>query len=197
MKMYQLTRVSGKDEYRIQGTKVSSIKYRSELPYRTVFLSPFDMNLLYFAPSLRRDYIDSILSRTYAQFPQVRREYERIMRQRNALLKKIREGEAKKDDLDFWDKKFSEVASQYREYRMSYVDFVQDHFHIIQNFLPKYTLSFRYSSKIFSKSPLDEILAYLSLNRDRDILSGHTHIGPHLDDFSFVIGSGSTYDSPL
>ena len=53
------------------------------------------MNLLYFAPGVRRDYIDSILSRTYTQFPKVKREYDLTMRQRNALLKKIREGEAK------------------------------------------------------------------------------------------------------
>jgi recombinational DNA repair ATPase RecF len=49
------------------------------------------MNLLYFAPSIRRDYIDSILDRTFSQFRMVKREYEGVMRQRNALLKKIRE----------------------------------------------------------------------------------------------------------
>ena len=79
------------------------MKYREELPYRTVFVSPFDMNLFYFAPSLRRDYIDSILARTFAQFSSVKRDYDESMRQRNALLKKIRDGEAKREDLSYWD----------------------------------------------------------------------------------------------
>jgi recombinational DNA repair ATPase RecF len=49
------------------------------------------MNLFYFAPSYRRDYIDSILERSYESFRSVRREYDTIMRQRNALLESIRE----------------------------------------------------------------------------------------------------------
>lgn len=61
------------------------------LPWRTVYISPFDMNLLYFAPSMRRDAMDTILARVYEQFGSVRRDYDMIMRQRNALLKKIRE----------------------------------------------------------------------------------------------------------
>ncbi len=71
------------------------------------------MNLLYFAPSIRRDYIDLILARSYEQFSKVRRDYELVMRQRNALLKKIRDGFAKKEDLDFWDQKFAECADMY------------------------------------------------------------------------------------
>lgn len=66
-----------------------------ELSYRTVFLSPFDMNLFYFAPSARRDFIDGILTRAFGQFRSVKRKYDEILAQRNALLKKIREGVAK------------------------------------------------------------------------------------------------------
>ena len=94
----------------IQGKKVSGVKYREELPFRSVLVSPFDMNLLYFAPSWRRDYMDSVLSRIFAQFSKVRRDYDITMRERNALLKKIREGEAKREDLDYWDKSFCEKA---------------------------------------------------------------------------------------
>jgi DNA replication and repair protein RecF len=64
------------------------------LPWRTVYISPFDMNLLYFAPSIRRDTMDTVLSRVYGQFSTVKREYDMVMRQRNALLKKIRDGES-------------------------------------------------------------------------------------------------------
>ena len=110
--------------------KVSGIKYRENLPYRTVFLSPFDMNLLYFAPSLRRDYIDSILSRVFTQFPKAKRDYENVMRQRNALLKKIRENEAKKSDLDYWDTIFIEQTILYLTYREKWRDFMQSSFDI-------------------------------------------------------------------
>lgn len=77
------------------------------LPWRTVHISPFDMNLLYFAPSIRRDAMDTTLARVYEQFAKIKKEYEGVMRQRNALLKKIREGISKEDELDFWDDTFA------------------------------------------------------------------------------------------
>jgi DNA replication and repair protein RecF len=83
------------------------------LPWRTVHISPFDMNLLYFAPSMRRDYMDTVLSRSHGQFSALKKNYDIVMRQRNALLKKIRDGEAKRQDLDFWDQKFAECADTY------------------------------------------------------------------------------------
>lgn len=88
-------------------------KYLEELPFRSVYVSPFDMNILYFSPAMRREYLDDILSRAYSQFAKIRRDYELVMRQRNALLKKIREKEVDASGLDFWDAKFAEIAVQY------------------------------------------------------------------------------------
>lgn len=90
-KSYRMVRDDTREYYAIQGSKTTKPKYLAALPWRTVHISPFDMNLLYFAPSMRRDYIDLILSRTYEQFPRVRRDYDLAMRQRNAMLKKIRD----------------------------------------------------------------------------------------------------------
>jgi DNA replication and repair protein RecF len=58
----------------------------------------------------------------------------------------------------------------------------------IDQFLRKYTLTFNYQSKYIQEKDIEGfILNYLKENRDRDILTGHTHIGPHLDDFGFII----------
>jgi DNA replication and repair protein RecF len=199
-KIYSLTRQDTRDIYAIQGTKVTAKKYRESLPYRSVFISPFDMNLLYFAPSVRRDYIDSILDRTFHQFRIVKREYEAIMRQRNALLKKIREWEAKREDLDFWDRSFAEKASIYGLYRKKWLIFIRENVDQILKFLEEYTLECIYESRyLHEEENEDFILSYLRENRERDILTGHTHIGPHLDDFAFhVIREGvSSSDASL
>ena len=147
----------------VQGKKVSGLKYREELPFRTVFVSPFDMNLLYFAPSHRREYIDSILARTFAQFSKVKRDYEQTMRERNALLKAIREGEAERADLLYWDTSFAEKAHVYLLYRKKWYDFVASNTHIIRGFLGKYALRFEYTTKTPLSTPDFEtsILAYL------------------------------------
>lgn len=89
------------------------------------------MNLLYFAPKERRDYIDNILERAFGQFRMVKRDYEIIMRQRNALLKRIRDGENERKDLDFWDKNFAEKAMIYGLYRKKWYSFVSENIHQI------------------------------------------------------------------
>lgn len=118
------------------------------LPWRTVHISPFDMNLLYFAPAMRRDYIDLILSRTYAQFPGIKRDYDLVMRQRNAMLKSIREGLSKREDLDYWDSKFAEVTESYGLYRARYVDYVRYAMEQFPTFFAKYTPVFHYESSV-------------------------------------------------
>jgi DNA replication and repair protein RecF len=85
------------------------------------------MNLLYFAPNIRREYMDSILERAFEQFSKVRKEYEQVVKQRNALLKKIREQQARKEDLDFWDTKHAELSELYLLYRRKYTDYLSTH----------------------------------------------------------------------
>lgn len=151
------------------------------------------MNLFYFAPGIRRDMLDDILERAFGQFRKIRKEYTEVMRQRNALLKKIREGEGVREDLMYWNKLFAEKAYLYELYRLKWRNFVDENMEYIRSLLPQYHISHTYTSKTddkskeYGKNTEDTILTYLIENTERDILTGHTHIGPHLDDFFFGI----------
>lgn len=112
------------------------------------------MNLLYFAPGARRDAMDSILSRTFGQFSKVKRDYDGTMRQRNALLKRIRDGEADRQDLDYWDASFAEKASLYHLYRKKWCDFVTEQSEVLQKAIGKYEVRFSYISRIEEQSTL-------------------------------------------
>lgn len=187
-KSYRMFRDENREYFSIQGSKITKPKYMQALPWRTVHISPFDMNLLYFAPSIRRDYIDLILARTHEQFTHVRRDYELTMRSRNALLKKIRDGLTKREDLDFWDKKFAEYAYMYGLYRSKYRDYIISSLSRFPEFFGKYSPEFFYESDwINEEDPQKFIEQYLLENRERDILTGHTHIGPHRDDWRFKV----------
>jgi DNA replication and repair protein RecF len=189
-KSYRIIRDDVREYFVIQGAKHTKPKYMKALPWRTVHISPFDMNLLYFAPSMRRDYIDLILSRTHDQFSGVRRDYDLVMRQRNAMLKKIREGLAKREDLDFWDQKFAECADLYGMYRSRYSAYVTSAILRFPDFFGKYSLSFHYESNWINEDDRCMYIAeYLHNNRERDILTWHTHIGPHRDDWGFRIAT--------
>lgn len=179
-----------KDNFFIQSKKFTKPKYLDELPFRSVYVSPFDMNILYFAPWIRRDYLDDILSRAYWQFSKIKKNFELVMKQRNALLKKIREQEADINDLDFWDEKFAESAYQYGLYRERYIRFVQEKIPQLPDFFGLYNISIHYNGEwIYQSNPIEFIKNYLQSNRQRDIFSGHTHIGPHRDDFSLIMNS--------
>jgi DNA replication and repair protein RecF len=205
-KNHRLVRDADREYFLIQGSKHTRPKYMQALPWRTVHISPFDMNLLYFAPSMRRDYIDLILSRTHEQFSQVRKNYDLAMKQRNALLKKIREWLAHREDLDFWDGKFAEYATIYGLYRTRYRDYVQDSLVRFPAFFWKYNLLFSYESSVYlawleqwdqTQDDTTIIVDYLKKNRERDILTWHTHIGPHRDDWWFVLNSDSWVPIPV
>lgn len=155
------------------------------------------MNLLYFAPSLRRDYLDGILMRSYAQFAQVKRDYETTMRQRNALLKSIRENKARSQDLDFWDDAFARVANTYGIYRERIRDFIVESTWGIDPLYTSYVPRFVYTSSWIDQGDREAyIQSYLHENRERDILTGHTHIGPHRDDWWYMVHTrGSESDT--
>lgn len=187
-KNYILMESSSKESYFVQGKKFTKPKYQAELPFRTVYVSPFDMNILYFAPGYRREYLDDILSRSFAQFAKIKKDYELVMRQRNALLKKIKEWHASENDLDFWDKKFAEIATHYGIYRERYIRFIHEEIPKLPDFFSLYRVGIAYIGEwINAENPEEFIITYLRENRQRDIFSGHTHIGPHRDDFVLII----------
>lgn len=141
---YRLLQDDKRSFFAVQGTKTTKPKYMSALPWRTVYISPFDMNLLYFAPSMRRDAMDMTLSRVYEQFSKVKKDYELVMRQRNALLKRIRDGGAQSDELEFWDDKFALLAETYGLYRFRYTRYIQDALARFPSFFSRYPIEFCY-----------------------------------------------------
>lgn len=56
------------------------------------------------------------------------------------------------------------------------------------DFFGKYDLELFYEGEwIYSEDPEKYICEFLKNNRQRDIFSGHTRVGPHRDDFGFRI----------
>ncbi len=147
-----------------------------------------EMNILYLWPGLRRDFLDEALLLAYPEFLKFKREYSLALKNRNSLLKQIREWTSDRSTLDLWDSLFVERANVYYIYRKKLIDFIQEHTTSIETLLEeKYQLKFTYISKVNFQNLESDMLKYLKENKERDIITGHTYIGPHLDDFSCVI----------
>jgi len=68
-----------------------------------VLFSADDIELVYGSPQGRRRYLDVLLSQTSAHYLHALQRYQRVLAQRNHLLRSLREGRAGEDELAFWD----------------------------------------------------------------------------------------------
>lgn len=187
----------------LNSNKVSTIRdfYGNFL---AVIFSPKDIELIDGAPQLRRKYIDNILSKFMESDGLVYfsslLNYNRALKQRNALLKKIRKEEAEKKELDIWDKilienglpvsffrnKFIQEAAQVTEENVNKISGQKKKIELkyISNFLDFSTTKDSLNS--LSEQDWSTYFSRLRQNREADIFSGSTQIGPHRDDFQII-----------
>jgi DNA replication and repair protein RecF len=72
---------------------------------------------MYLSPSLRRDFIDNILTNSYPEYEKLLKEYKKILKHRNKLLKNIRENKSSRDEIIFWNTQFIEKACELYQFR--------------------------------------------------------------------------------
>jgi DNA replication and repair protein RecF len=77
----------------------------------SVFFTPQDLDLIGGPPALRRRYFDITLSQIDSRYLTALQEYARVMLQRNALLRRLREGLARTDELSFWESRMAESGA--------------------------------------------------------------------------------------
>lgn len=172
----------------IKNTKLIKSKYNSSSPRIAVFFSPLEMNIVYLWPSLRRDFLDEVCLLNDNSFVKIKSDYLKILKNRNKLLKDIKENKTQKSDIFFWNNALAVSAQKYYQFRYDFIDYIKDNIGFIEWLLEnKYALEFRYISKADRLDIVNSIKSYLDSNIDRDIITWHTYIWPHLDDFSFFI----------
>jgi len=82
-----------------------------------VLFSADDLQMVDGPPSLRRRYIDMTLMQVDQQYSAARSRFERVLLQRNHLLKRIRDGEAQAEELRFWDDELSKDGGLIMQHR--------------------------------------------------------------------------------
>ena len=68
-----------------------------------VLFSVEDIDLVQGPPSARRKFLDILISQADPLYLQTLQRYQRVLRQRNRLLRLRREGRARPDEMEFWD----------------------------------------------------------------------------------------------
>lgn len=98
---------------------------------KTVLFAPEDLALVKGDPSGRRRYLDDVLVALLPHQSALRADYERVLRQRNALLKSARSAgrfsTGHEATLDVWDQHLAEAGSRLLAARLALVDQLRPH----------------------------------------------------------------------
>jgi DNA replication and repair protein RecF len=78
----------------------------------TVLFSPEDIALIAGAAEVRRRYLYITLSQVDHRYLRTLRRYQRVLLQRNALLRELRERPAHQDQIEYWDEQVVELGSE-------------------------------------------------------------------------------------
>ncbi len=156
-----------------------------------VLFSPEDLMLIKGMPTLRRRFLDMEISQVNPAYYQQLLKYNRILSQRNTLLKKIRENKATPDMLDAWDEQLAVVASHIVKKRQAAIKKLAMlanlmHRKITDN---KENLTVIYQKHEINEIDADEYKSKLIQFRQNDIWRGSTSVGPHRDDLILSVNS--------
>lgn len=175
---------------RAKGVAVNGvpIKKASELfgIVNVVFFSPEDLNLIKNGPAERRRFIDLELCQLNKLYVHSLVQYNKIITQRNKLLKDIMFRPDYEETLDIWDMQLAAYGTKVLERRKEFVRQVNEiiseiHFRLTGG---KEQLSLTYESSIGEMS----MEQALKKNRERDLRMKSTSVGPHRDDLCFLSG---------
>jgi DNA replication and repair protein RecF len=143
---------------------------------------PDRMELLKGPPASRRAHLDQVVAAIWPLRADDRREYSRILAQRNALLARIRSGRASDATLAAWDRELAAAALLVRRHRAAAVELLSGSFSARAAQLGlegEASLQYRPRSQA---DEVDEFVAELQARLTSDLERGYTGHGPHRDE---------------
>jgi len=150
---------------------------------KVVIFRPEDSQLILGSPSIRREYLDSVLEQVDAEYRRSSLVYKKGLRQRNKLLDFIRDGKAQTTQLEYWNRllvKNGELISQKREELIGFYNEAMNQLN------GKTIKQFNNLTIEYDKSPITEMR--LQKYAAAELALGATLVGPHRDNLRFKIG---------
>lgn len=179
---------------------------------RTVFFAPEDLVLVKGDPDARRRFLDELMVLLVPRMSGVLADYDRVLRQRNALLKtsgqarRAARGEHGPDlrTLDVWDGKLAQLGSEIVAVRQRVVAALRPHVTTAYDQVSsgQGAASIEYRSSLANALELPaaddrqdppalleaQLLEAVARLRPKELERGVSLVGPHRDDLTLVLG---------
>lgn len=164
-----------KRKYLIDGASRRRKDFVGQLPI--VLFRPEDLDLMTDGPSLRRSFLNEVLSQSFPEYRSSLESYEKALKRRNRLLDTLREGGVTRTSFAFWDQLLIKHGNIVTQHRRDFIDFLSR--------VPDFPMKFRveYDASTISEKRLHQYAV-------EEVGAGHTLVGPHKDDF-FVFLDGT------
>ena len=163
------------------------IKKASELLglLNVVFFSPEDLSIIKNGPAERRRFADMELCQLDSFYLYNLNHYNKIINQRNKLLKDMYFNPELKETLNIWDSQLVSFGSKIIERRQQFALQICEIIKDIHSRLSggKEELIVRYEPDV----SIEDFEIKMQMNQEKDIKSKMTSTGPHRDDFSFIV----------
>jgi len=184
-------------------------KPRDALGYlRTVLFAPEDLALVKGDPANRRQFLDDLLTARAPRFAAVRADYERALKQRNALLRSAaqvrranRGAAVDMSTLDLWDGHLASAGASLLTARLELVEAlnplvgkgygaIAGRDTALLEYRPSFELSTSTGSPVDESAVHDALIAALNAGRKDEIERGMTLVGPHRDELALLLDHG-------
>lgn len=186
-----------KKEIWLDGAKVRPKEHYGAL--NTVMFSPEDLQLVKGEPALRRRFFDMQISQTDPIYYDLLVKYNRVLLQRNRLLKELRDDGGRQEILQPWNQEFIKLATAITKKRLQalakleaiaseiYASITSNQ----EELKVRYELKANNGELLYPASAeelIESFYAKALAERERiDILRGNTGIGPHRDDLQLLL----------
>ena len=171
--------------FEIDGQALARLMQPRMLPL--VLFEPNHLLLLSSSPDMRRSFLDDLIEQTTPRFGNVRKQYRRVLSQRNALLKK--NPRDLREQLFVWNLRLSELGGQIARARQDLITQFAEHASQTYGELAgrPNRIDLQYVSKFTPEHYETALLHKLEQNIELDVLRGFTVYGPHRDDLAVFI----------
>ncbi len=149
-----------------------------------VYTTPYDSNLIHGGSDLRRKFVDSIISQFDKNYLKFLISYNRILDQRNQLLKTFyKSNYFSREELEIWDMQLVDYGEKIFQSRKSFAIETSEIFQKYYNQIAddKEKVSLKYVSHLEDGDFENSLVNAIS----KDRILGYTSVGIHKDDFDF------------
>ena len=158
-----------------------------------VYFSPNDLKIVSESPAERRDFMDTDISQLSGAYYNLLQRYNKILFQRNKLLKTVRDKALLLDQIEVWNEQLSSVAGYIVKTRKNFIEKLKVPAKEIMKYVSKdadeLEISYVGASGETAEEIKAEILKSLKFNFERDVELGYTTVGPHRDDIKFELNN--------